>query len=38
MAPHVEGRGGGKKDLAQGGGVKPSGVPAALEAIRALLG
>jgi alanyl-tRNA synthetase len=38
MAPHVEGRGGGKKDLAQGGGTKPSGVPAALDAVRALLG
>jgi alanyl-tRNA synthetase len=37
MAPHVEGRGGGKKDLAQGGGTKPSGIPAALDALRAVL-
>ncbi len=34
MAPHVEGRGGGKKDLAQGGGTRPSGIPAALEALK----
>jgi alanyl-tRNA synthetase len=34
MAPHVEGRGGGKKDLAQGGGTKPEGIPAALAALR----
>ena len=38
MAPHVGGRGGGKKDLAQGGGSNPAGIPAALEALRTLLG
>jgi len=37
MAPHVEGRGGGKKDLAQGGGTRPSGIPAALEALKKAL-
>jgi len=37
MAPHVDGRGGGKKDLAQGGGTKPSGIPAALTALRSSL-
>ena len=37
MAPHVEGRGGGKKDLAQGGGTLPAGIPAALAAMKALL-
>ena len=37
MAPHVDGRGGGKKDLAQGGGTKPEGIPAAFAALRAAL-
>jgi alanyl-tRNA synthetase len=37
MAPHVDGRGGGKKDLAQGGGTKPEGIPSALAALRATL-
>ena len=37
MAPHVEGRGGGKKDLAQGGGTKPEGLPAAFEALKTVL-
>ena len=37
MATHVDGRGGGKKDLAQGGGTKPEGIPAALEALVAAL-
>ncbi|MBK8793846.1 MAG: alanine--tRNA ligase [Holophaga sp.] len=37
MAPHVDGRGGGKKDLAQGGGTKPSGIPAALAAMKSNL-
>jgi alanyl-tRNA synthetase len=31
----VGGRGGGKPDLAQGGGTEPAGVPAAVEALRA---
>ena len=35
FAPAVGGRGGGKPDLAQGGGTEPSGVPAAVEALRA---
>ena len=35
--PSVEGRGGGKKDAAQGGGTKPEGVPAAFEAAEAFL-
>jgi alanyl-tRNA synthetase len=38
MAPHVDGRGGGKKELAQGGGTKPAGLPAAFDALKALLG
>jgi alanyl-tRNA synthetase len=38
MAPHVSGRGGGKKELAQGGGTRPEGIPAAFEALRAALG
>jgi len=37
MAPHIDGRGGGKKDLAQGGGTKPEGLPAAFEALKAAL-
>ncbi len=37
MAGPVEGRGGGKKDLAQGGGTKPEGLPASFEALRAAL-
>ncbi|MCE1228667.1 MAG: alanine--tRNA ligase [Firmicutes bacterium] len=37
MAPAIEGRGGGKKDLAQGGGTKPEGLPAAFDALRAAL-
>ena len=37
MAPHVDGRGGGKKDLAQGGGTRPSGIAAALDAMRSAL-
>ncbi len=35
--PAVQGRGGGKADVAQGGGNDPSGVPAALSAARASL-
>jgi alanyl-tRNA synthetase len=34
FAPAVGGRGGGKPDLAQGGGSDPAGVPAALDALR----
>ena len=37
MAPHLGGRGGGKKDLAQGGGTQPEGLPAAFEALKAAL-
>jgi alanyl-tRNA synthetase len=37
FAPAVGGRGGGKPDLAQGGGTDPSGVPAAVDALRAAL-
>ena len=36
-APALGGRGGGRDDLAQGGGTDPDGAPAALEAIRAAL-
>jgi alanyl-tRNA synthetase len=35
VAPHVGGRGGGKADLAQGGGSDPAGIDAALAALRA---
>ncbi|GEL19030.1 alanine--tRNA ligase [Pseudonocardia asaccharolytica] len=34
FAPAVGGRGGGKPDLAQGGGGDPSGIPAAIDALR----
>ncbi len=34
FAPAVGGRGGGKPDLAQGGGTDPAGVPAAVDALR----
>ncbi|MCX6467298.1 MAG: alanine--tRNA ligase, partial [Pseudonocardiales bacterium] len=37
FAAHVGGRGGGKPDLAQGGGTDPSGIPAAVQALRAAL-
>jgi alanyl-tRNA synthetase len=37
MAPHIGGRGGGKKDLAQGGGTQPTGIPAAFEALKSAL-
>jgi alanyl-tRNA synthetase len=37
FAPAVGGRGGGKPDLAQGGGTEPEGIPAALAALRAEL-
>ncbi|MGH3774629.1 MAG: alanine--tRNA ligase [Pseudonocardiaceae bacterium] len=35
FGPAVGGRGGGKPDLAQGGGTNPAGIPAALAALRA---
>jgi alanyl-tRNA synthetase len=34
----IGGRGGGKPDMAQGGGTNPAGVPAAIEALRSELG
>ena len=37
FAPAVGGRGGGKPDLAQGGGTDPSGIPAAVAALRQAL-
>jgi len=37
FAPAVGGRGGGKPDLAQGGGTDPAGVPAAVDALRRAL-
>jgi alanyl-tRNA synthetase len=35
--PIIGGRGGGKKDMAQGGGTQPEGIPAAIDALRAAL-
>ena len=37
FAAAVGGRGGGKPDLAQGGGTDPAGVPAAIDRLRAAL-
>ncbi len=37
MLPALNGRGGGKKDLAQGGGTNPDGLPEAIKALRAAL-
>jgi alanyl-tRNA synthetase len=37
MLPALNGRGGGKKDLAQGGGTHPAGLPEAFAALRAAL-
>jgi alanyl-tRNA synthetase len=36
-APFIEGRGGGKDELAQGGGTNPAGIPAAIAAVEAHL-
>ncbi|HEY5152058.1 MAG TPA: alanine--tRNA ligase-related protein, partial [Mycobacterium sp.] len=33
--PEIEGRGGGKKDMAQGAGTRPEGIPAAVTALQA---
>ena len=38
ISPHISGGGGGRPTMAQGGGTNPDGIPAALEAARALLG
>jgi len=38
MSAAIDGRGGGKADLAQGGGSKPDGIPAAFDTLRAALG
>jgi alanyl-tRNA synthetase len=35
--PIIGGRGGGKKDMAQGGGTQPEAIPAAIDALRAAL-
>jgi alanyl-tRNA synthetase len=37
MLPALNGRGGGKKDLAQGGGTNPAGLPDAFAALRSML-
>ena len=37
LAPHVDGKGGGRPDLAQAGGPNASGIPAALEAAKGAL-
>ena len=34
LGEYVDGKGGGKPDLAQGSGAKPEGIPAALSAVR----
>jgi len=38
MAPPVGGRGGGKDDVAQGGGTEPDGIPQALQLVEAAVG
>jgi alanyl-tRNA synthetase len=37
MLPPISGRGGGKKDLAQGGGTNPDGIDGAFEKLKQLL-
>jgi alanyl-tRNA synthetase len=37
MAAHLDGRGGGRRELAQGGGTRPQGLPEAFAALRASL-
>jgi alanyl-tRNA synthetase len=37
VLPLIEGRGGGKKDLAQGAGTRPDRIPEAIDALRAAL-
>lgn len=38
FGPSIGGRGGGKPDMAQGGGTEPEGIPAAIAALRAHVG
>jgi alanyl-tRNA synthetase len=38
MAPPVGGRGGGKDDVAQGGGSEPDGIPVALQLVEQVVG
>ena len=38
FGPSIGGRGGGKPDMAQGGGTEPGGIPAAIAALRAHVG